>query len=295
MRSDELPPPAHIDLVELLLVLWQRKWFIVGTTVLFAIAGILYALFATPTYRAEVVLAPTQRNATPSIPAGFSSLAGLAGINLGSSNNTVQAVATLRSRAFVEEFIRDNTLLPVLFADRWSKEDNAWNSDHSEDPPDIQDGVKYFIDNVRTVEEDAEAGTVTFAIEWSDPNLAAEWAEELVIRINERLRTRDLADSQARLEYLHRQLKSADLVELRQAISRLIQNQIETIMLAQAESEYAFKVIDPARVPNERVSPRRVLIVILATFVGGLLGSAGALFHWAVLVPLVQLNAGGKQ
>lgn len=274
-------PEDSIDLIELVAGLWQRKSLIAGVTFLFAVAGVAYALLATPIYRAEVVLAPSEQKQGPSIPADLGGLAGLVGINLGSSADQMQAVPILRSRVFIEEFVSEKDLLPVLFADKWDVANERWLADDPEDWPDIRDGVKFFTEEIRSVTEDTITGLITLGIEWIDPELAADWVDELVDRINERLRTRDLANSERRLEYLNGQLEKASLVELRQAISRLIENEIQTIMLAQAEMEYAFKVIDPARVPNERIAPRRTVIVILATLLGGMIGVFVAWLLWA--------------
>ena len=275
-------PEDSIDVMELIAALWQQKSLIAGVTFLFAVAGVAYALLATPIYRAEVVLIPSEPEQGPRVPAGLGGLASFAGINLGSSVDDVQAVATLRSRAFAEEFISEKDLLPVLFADKWDVANERWAGDDPEEWPDIRDGVKFFTEEVRSVDVDTANGLVTLAVEWIDPELAAGWAEELVHRINERLRARDLANSERRLEYLNGQLEKASLAELRLAVSRLIENEMQTIMLAQAETEYAFRVIDPARVPNERVAPNRRLIVILATLLGGMIGVFVALLlRWA--------------
>jgi LPS O-antigen subunit length determinant protein (WzzB/FepE family) len=117
-----------------------------------------------------------------------------------------------------------------------------------------------------------------------------------VQRINERLRTRDLLESERRLAYLNDKLENATLVELRQAVSRLIQNEIQTIMLAQAEAEYAFKVIDPPRVPNDDIEPRRVVIVILATLLGVVVGVLLALVsQWMSQPPPAARNRVGPK
>lgn len=270
-----------IDLVQLVGVLWSRKWLIAGSTLLFAAAGAAYALMATPVYRAEVVLAVNQSEQRPNISASLGGLASLAGINLGSSPDGTEAIATLRSRAFVEEFIEEYALLPVLFADEWDAENGRWINDYPEEWPDIRTGVKFFTEQVRSISEDSTTGLVTLAIDWTDPELAAQWAGILLERINERLRERDLENSERRLAYLNQQLEKASLVELRQAISRLIESEIQSITLAQAELEYAFKVIDPPRVPKEPVSPRRALILLLSIFVGAAVGFFVALFRWA--------------
>lgn len=267
-----------MDLAEAFLSLWRGKWVIAGVTFLFSLAGVTYALLATPIYRAEVVLTSNEPERGPGIPAGVGGLASMVGIDLGfSAGGGAEALATLRSRAFIEEFIRERDLLPILFADRWDREKNRWIDEDPETWPDLRDGVRLFARRVRSISEDASTGLITLTIKWTDPELAATWADQLVHRINERLRTRDLANSQRRLEYLNGQLDKANLVELRQAISRLIESEIQTVLLAQVETEYAFKVIDPARVPRERDSPKRTLIVLLSTLLGGVIGALGVL------------------
>jgi LPS O-antigen subunit length determinant protein (WzzB/FepE family) len=271
-----------IDLVDLVSTLWKRKLIILATTSVFVAAGVAYALLATPIYRAEALLAPVEREDVPRLlPSGLSGLASLAGVNFGSAADATEAVAALRSRAFIEEFINDKQLLPILFADKWDSSNSRWVDSDPEQWPDVGQGVDFFVEEIRSVDEDAASGLVTLRIEWIDPQLATEWVGNLVERINVRLRARDLADSERRLAYLNEQLAQASLVELRQAIARLIENEIQNIMLAKAEAEYAFRVIDPPRLPREPVAPRRALAVIIAAFVGG---TVGVLFAFLVSV-----------
>jgi hypothetical protein len=228
------------------------------------------------------LLAPVEREDVPRLlPSGLSGLASLAGVNFGSAADATEAVAALRSRAFIEEFINDKQLLPILFADKWDSSNSRWVDSDPEQWPDVGQGVDFFVEEIRSVDEDAASGLVTLRIEWIDPQLATEWVGNLVERINVRLRARDLADSERRLAYLNEQLAQASLVELRQAIARLIENEIQNIMLAKAEAEYAFRVIDPPRLPREPVAPRRALAVIIAAFVGG---TVGVLFAFLVSV-----------
>ena len=271
-----------IDLIRVVSNLWSCKWIILGITALFAVTGIVYALLATPIYRAEVVLASAQEDRGSSISANLGGLASLAGINLGGQGDSAHALATLRSRAFAESFILDNKLLPVLFAGQWDAEKKGWIIDDPARHPDIRDGVRFFTNSVRSVSVNAETGLISLSVEWTNPELAAEWVEQLVDRINDQLRTRDLDDARRQLQYLESQLQTANLVELRQAIARLIEGQMQTIMLAQAKNEYAFTVIDPARIPDRPTRPRKVLIVVLMTFCGGMLGIFCALIYNAV-------------
>jgi LPS O-antigen subunit length determinant protein (WzzB/FepE family) len=49
----------------------------------------------------------------------------------------------------------------------------------------------------------------------------------------------------------------------------LIEEQTKNMMLTKVSPEYVLKTIDPAQVPDIKAGPKRALIVVLGTFVGG--------------------------
>lgn len=59
---------------------------------------------------------------------------------------------------------------------------------------------------------------------------------------------------------------------MQQVFYQLIESETRTVMLANAQREYVFKTIDPAVVPQEKSAPKRALIAVLATMLGGILG-----------------------
>lgn len=254
----------EISFFDLWSAFWELRWFMAIVIFLCAIASIGYLLIADPVYRAEALLAPNSPADAPSVGAEIGGLAQLAGINIGSSPSSVEAIAMLRSREFAREFIRDRNLLPILFADEWDESAGRWISRDEEDQPDLRSGVEFFVEDVRSVNEDAATGLVTLSVEWTDPELAAAWVNDLVARINTRLRERDLARSERRLEYLREALAQANLVELQRAIGQLIENETQTIMLAKADEEYAFRLIDPPEVPREPSAPSKLAVAVVS-------------------------------
>jgi uncharacterized protein involved in exopolysaccharide biosynthesis len=277
-------PRERLDLRVLLDIVFQHIWVIAAAAVLFGAAGGIFSFVATPIYESEAVLLPSSLSENSKMPNGLSGVASLAGITLGASSDGTEALATLRSRILIEEFIIDEDLMPILFADEWSSKENKWLSEDPSDWPGITSGVDYFIDNVRSVIEDSSSGLITIRIRWNDATSAAEWITKLVERTNERLRTHDLENSKRKLAYLNEQLSNADLVELRQAISRLIETEMQSITLAHAEIEYAFKMIDPPRVAKEPIFPRPILYIVLAMLLGVIIGVLMALVRhsWGV-------------
>ncbi|TOH86698.1 GNVR domain-containing protein, partial [Vibrio parahaemolyticus] len=59
--------------------------------------------------------------------------------------------------------------------------------------------------------------------------------------------------------------------------------QTKSLMLAEAQEEFVFKVVDPAVVPELKSKPKRSLIVIVGTFMGFMLGLALVLIRYAIV------------
>ena len=270
-------PPLEEDDINLLdywRVLMRYKWMIILITIISGASAISAAFLMTPIYRAEVVLAPAgeDKNAASALSGQFGGLAALAGINLGGGGGEVeQAIATLESRVFTNEFISQEKLMPVLFEDKWDESSSSWIVKTEEEIPTLWDAYKKFGTNIRSVSVDKKSGMYTLSIEWSDPELTYTWANKLVEKINSHQKKAAIIEAQKSIAYLENQLKETSVVEMQQAIYRLIEAQTKNIMLANVRDEFVFKVIDPAVLPEEKIKPKKKLIAILGVIVGFML------------------------
>jgi uncharacterized protein involved in exopolysaccharide biosynthesis len=88
------------------------------------------------------------------------------------------------------------------------------------------------------------------------------------------LRQRAIDEAQASIDFLNAELTETSVVELRQALYRLLENQIKTVMFAKVRDQYAFKVIDPAVAPDadDVVRPRKRAMILLGAVFGGVAG-----------------------
>ncbi len=277
MTSGQPPnSSAEIDLGEILLRLWARRWLLLVFVVVFTSLGIAAAFLITPKYSATAVMVPAgaDKDGMSSLGSALGQLGGLAslaGVRVdGGDTQTQEALAVLQSREFTEAYIRDNALLPELFASEWDAAGKRWRKA----PPTLARAYKYF-NAVRSIEREKDSGLVKLAIVWRDRERGAQWANGLIDRLNAEMRSRAIARSESSLSYLEKELAGTATLETRQAISRLIESQINHRMFANTSHEYSFRVVDRALPADAQdpASPNKPLLVIGGFLVGLLLGT----------------------
>lgn len=277
----------ELSLSDIFAAIRARRGLVVALTLLCGAFGLALALLLPPSYQATVVMAPVLEDADGGKLGGgagallsqFGGLAALGGIGLGGGGKKSEALATLQSAALTQTFIDENQLLPILFASRWDAEKKSWKPSLFEDDPTLWDGELKFRKKVRSITEEKKTGLVTMTITWRDPQLCAAWAKELVARTNSYLRNKAIAQSNKNIAYLNEQLSKTSVVELQKAIYTLQEAEIKKVMIANGSDEYAFRVIDPARVPEERAGPQRGMLILGGLFGGFLLGALIAVFR----------------
>ncbi|QTE85287.1 Wzz/FepE/Etk N-terminal domain-containing protein [Shewanella algae] len=289
MRDDE------IDLRELFSVIWQGKWLIAGVTLVFAVASVVIALMLPNIYKSEALLAPASEEQGAGGLAGlasqFGGLASMAGINLSGNNvtdKTQLAIEVLKSRQFIGEFIEKHQILPELMAvDKWNMADNTlsfeqdiYNSQSKtwirkvnppfQPKPSLQEAYKEFLE-IFSVNKDKESGMVTISIEHQSPFVAKQWIDWLIADINRAMKDRDVVEATRSTEFLNKQIALTNVADIRTILYKLVEEQAKTIMFAEVRDEYVFKTIDPAFIPEEKAKPKRALICVLGTMLGGML------------------------
>ena len=133
--------------------------------------------------------------------------------------------------------------------------------------------------SLRSIDEDVQTGLYTLDVNWTDPRLAAEWANGLIHDVNAVLRTRAIGESRQNLDFLRSELQTNSQVQLQTMIYGLIEAEMKNAMLANVKQEYAFKVIDPARMPEKTHWPKRLLIALLGFCAGLVIGTFAAVFR----------------
>lgn len=238
------------------------------------LATALIAAWCAPRkYEASVLVAPVTESPGESQMGGLSSIlsqfSGLtSGLLMSAYSRRAETIAVLQSRALTEQYIDDNHLLPVLYPKLWDVRLGRWKTSDPFKIPNLWKANEYFKHHVRSVTESTKTGLVTLTITWTDPQLAADWANGLVRATNDYLRAQAITTADRNIAYLKQQAAKTDDVVTKQAIYAILENEINKAMLAQGQEQYALKVLDPAAAPYKPSSPRPVLWSLFALFTG---------------------------
>jgi uncharacterized protein involved in exopolysaccharide biosynthesis len=267
-QSFDVKQEDEIDLVELWRTILKHKRMILRSGFGAAVLAAAISLMMPNIYQAQILLAPAQTEDAPaggiaSALGGLGGLASMAGISLG-GGNTAESLAVLQSREFLWKFVQEKKIQPILF------EPGLLSQSVDEDPPGQWDVYRLFIeDKMLLVTSDEETGLIAVSINWEDPELAAEWTNDLVARLNQYLAQKAILRSEQSLSYLNQELMRTQVAEMRKTLYDLIASEQRNAMLASTQKDFAFKVLDPAVAPDKKLKPKRAIIVILSSFVAG--------------------------
>jgi uncharacterized protein involved in exopolysaccharide biosynthesis len=296
---------STVSFLDLLSLVRQGRRVIACTFALCVVAGIVLALVLPVRYEAEVKFVPADTadlRGGAGLDGRLADLADMAGLAAGgASSNVEKYLAILTSREFTERFLQDEAAFPELFPDLWDASAKKWRAPRPSllasagswldmrlgsprvetqravevarlaGEPSSWEAFRKF-DLVRSVNRDRRTGIVTLTILWRDPQVAAAWANHILARANQQIRTRAIEDAERNLHYLADQLKETDSMELRNALFKLSESEQRKRMLATVRPDYAFEVIDRAVAPEQRASPHRTVLVISMGILGIFLG-----------------------
>jgi LPS O-antigen subunit length determinant protein (WzzB/FepE family) len=283
----------EIDLRELFGVLWAAKRKIIAITAVFAVVSVIYALLVPDQYKATALLAPAELNGGGLSGAlgQLGGLASLAGVSIGAGESSEAQIAQeiMKSWSFIDGFVVVNDLVIEVFAaEGWDRESNqlqidddiydaetkTWlvENDNTGElgPPSSWELFEEFSERL-AVSEDKKSGLVSVSIEYYSPQIAKQWLDMYVAAINAHMQQREVEKVTNNINYLQAQIEKTSIAEMREVFYTIIEEQTKNKMVAEASPDYAFVAVSPSMVPEEKSQPKRALICILGTLLGGML------------------------
>ncbi|MBG0757321.1 GNVR domain-containing protein [Vibrio cidicii] len=290
----------ELEFADLFSAIWQGKYYIAAFTLFVTTLSIVISLQLANIYKAQVVVIPSASDSGGSLngmAAQLGGLASLTGISLNSESISAKnlSLATLKSRKFLIDFVHKyNLSVPLIAAESWNKEQNelvidsdiynqstdTWLIERRPETQGIPSDWELYkaITKILEIEEDKKSGVVAISISHYSPILAKKWVDSLISELNEWMRTEKVKELEKNIAFMEQKIGTTTIAEMQKIFYQLIEEQTKTLMLASVNNEYAFKVVDPAVVPEEKDQPKRSIIVALSFMLSFLLSTMLTLF-----------------
>ena len=244
--------PDEINLLEYLYALARHKKFIAGLTLLGFVLGFIAALIKGPTWTAEAVIAPKERESQKSTSlADLGALGGLVAsqLNLDQGSASLNMMdMILGGRNFGARLIERYSLLPVIYKYQWPKaykkywdpSQNVWKTTFVQPKPLAMGGFiqEKYLKKIK----DSKTNTLILKIQSKDSSFTINLATMYVEYLSEYIKTTVQSEAKENVAYLDTQLVTIADPLLRTKILGLLANEIEKEMVVSRE---AFKVADP--------------------------------------------------
>ena len=294
----------EINLLDYWRVIWKRRKLIGYIVAVTVVLTAVVSLFMTNIYQAKAVITPIAGKDGTGASSVTAMMAQQFGILQQGPAPGVEILNLMKSNIVREKMINKYNLLPVLFADKWDKGRQAWKQGEGaggfslnpmswigavaggisgafhEKPagikkqpgiPDVWDGLRE-LQQIVNVNQNIKENTITITTDFRDPELAVTLTNDLLLTLVDHITDEAKRVAKINKEYLEDQLVKNSDPFIKQKIYALIASQIETVMMAEIKENFAFKIIDPPRVPDKKIKPKRAQMVMLSFVVVLFLG-----------------------
>lgn len=276
--------PIFEDLYDLFDFIWLKKINILISTICGALVIVSLSFLMPNQYESSAILQIREKGSAQPDIGNLGGIASLAGISLpsSSSNDGEYILETLKSKALLKEVLNEGRVRENLFAANsydFKKGKIKYNKKVFDDLEGkwirkIDDNQKIMPSYIEIhehksykklkISRDKSSNFIEISFEHPSPFFAKEFIDILVSSANSKIKDKDLEDAISALNYLEEELKKTTLEEIRFSISKLIEENTNTIMLANIYDDYILIPIEPSFVPEEKSSPSRFLILIIS-------------------------------
>jgi uncharacterized protein involved in exopolysaccharide biosynthesis len=242
----------EISVLDLLIVLANRKRFIFGTILIFAVIAIIVSLLLPPRYTAIVTLLPPQQSSSlgsivTSQLGNLGGIASLAGGSLGLKNPSDMYVGMFKSRTVEEAMVQHYGLMQEYHMRYLS-------------------GARKAFEDHATVDNAGKDGLIKISIEDRDPNRAAELANGYVDQFRNLSQNLAITEASQRRVFFQGELEKAknNLADAEEALKKTEQ----TTGVIQLDSQ-ARALIESAASLRAQITEREVQIQGMETYATG--------------------------
>lgn len=292
----------EVDLKEIVLILWSRKILIIAITTLSIIISLLYALSLPNIYTSKSLLTSVAIDSSLNSKASdYSALASFAGININSGNASKSDEAIERIKSFdffSNHFLNQIKLENLMAAKDWDHVSNKIIYDQKlfdesnskwvrkvsypfQPRPTYQEAFIEYM-KILTINIDKKSSFVSIEIKHVSPHIAKKWSYIIINSINNLMREIDRSEAKNSIDFLNNTAQATQLSGLTDVISKLLEDQIRTLVLAESSSDYVFKIISSPIAPEQKSEPSRLLILIYGSIAGLIIAASLSILQYYI-------------
>jgi len=244
------------------MVMWRHKWLMAMIVAVGVVGTAIVSLIMTPVYESKAVIVPAGAlSKDQGAATGF--LAMQFGFAPPVTPASVEIVNLLKSNMLRERLIRKHDLLPLFF----TKETMRGKTENQL----MWDGIRY-LGNRTTVNFAQKDNLITLSCRYKDPGKASELVSSMLAELNDYMSGEAKRVADTNRKYLEAQIDKTSDPFIKAKLYTLIAQHIETSTMAEAKENFTFRVLDPPRVPDRRISPKRATMVVIAFVVSLFIG-----------------------
>ncbi|MBA4391253.1 MAG: hypothetical protein C0399_09985 [Syntrophus sp. (in: bacteria)] len=275
----------EINLLDYVKVILRNTKLIVCIVVIVVVVTIIKSLLMAPVYEAKTVIIPA---GVASKDSGMSSLmATQFGIAPPTAPISAEITNILKSNILKEKIIINNNLLPILLGP--AKDDKS-----QPDGRRMWSAIRA-LTGMMKVNFTPKDNVIEISVKFKDPGLAADLLRYTLAELTNYMSSETKRVAGTNQKYLESQLDKVADPFIKAKIYGMIAQQMETIMMAEVKENFAFKVLDPPRVPDRKIGPKRVQMVMISFVVALFLGIFVAFGKEYVLNHKKELSELGRE
>ncbi|MDI6744181.1 MAG: Wzz/FepE/Etk N-terminal domain-containing protein [Thermodesulfovibrionales bacterium] len=254
----------EINLLDYLRVIQKHKKLIILIVAVALAVSVVKAFLTAPVYEARAVITPAlqQRDTFP-----MAGLAAQIGISAPTPSGVTEIVNLLNSNILREMIIKRHKLLDVFFEkdslSKKSEDERVWA------------GLRFFQGSMK-VNFKQKDNIVELSMQFKDPRMAAEILNYTLTELNNHMSSEAKRVADTNKKHLESLLNDTADPFIKNKIYNIIVQQIEQSIMAEVKENLAFKVIDPPRVPDQRINNRRrqkVMVAFATSLFAGILAA----------------------
>ena len=284
--------PWTIDVLQLAREAWARRDVLFATIAGVFVLAVILLHFLRPSYTVSLSVAPVSQN-TAQLGGGLGGLAKLAGVDIGGTGDTAQFqlfITGLTSRDAADQIALDQPLMRQLFPEQWSKEDQKWVEPHGAvhflativkevigvplvpwTPPSGADVQTMLADHLE-VDYNPKSPAVSVRMQSKHPKVTLALLRKLTFVVDTQIRESALRRANDYVAYLKKRIDQEKVVEYKATLLDQLALQEHTRMMASAHVPFAMQTFSQPAVSKKPTSPKAVVMLILALFMGTGLG-----------------------